>query len=30
VFAFVEAEKANHPVTLLCRVLGISRSGYYA
>lgn len=29
-FAFVEAEKAHHPVTLLCRVLGVSRSGYYA
>jgi putative transposase len=29
VFAFVEVEKANHPVTLLCRLLGVSRSGYY-
>lgn len=29
-FAFVEAEKAHHPVTLLCRVLGVSRSGSYA
>jgi putative transposase len=30
VFAFIEAEKANHSVTLLCRLLGVSRSGYYA
>jgi putative transposase len=30
VFAFVEAEKANFPVTTLCRLLGVSRSGYYA
>ena len=29
-FAFIEAEKANHPVTLLSRLLGVSRSGYYA
>lgn len=29
-FGFVEAEKANHPVTLLCRLLDVSRSGYYA
>lgn len=27
---FIEAEKANHAVTTLCRVLGVSRSGYYA
>jgi len=25
----VEREKANHPVTTLCRVLGVSTSGYY-
>jgi putative transposase len=30
VFAFIEVEKANYPVALLCRVLGVSRSGYYA
>ncbi len=29
-FAFIEAEKANHVVSLLCRVLGVSRSGFYA
>jgi uncharacterized iron-regulated membrane protein len=23
-------EKANFPVTLMCRVLGLSTSGYYA
>ena len=26
----IEAEKANHRVGTLCRVLGVSRSGYYA
>jgi putative transposase len=30
VFAFIEAEKANHAVAMLCRLLGVSRSGYYA
>ena len=29
-FAFIEVEKANAPVELLCRVLGVSRSGFYA
>jgi putative transposase len=29
-FAFIRAEKARHDVALLCRVLGVSRSGYYA
>lgn len=29
-FEFVEREKAQHPVTHLCRVLGVSTSGYYA
>ena len=29
-FAFVEAERANAPVDLLCKVLGVSRSGFYA
>ena len=26
----VDAEKAHYPVTLLCHVLGVSRSGFYA
>ena len=29
-FAFIDAEKVNYPVRLLCRVLEVSRSGYYA
>jgi hypothetical protein len=29
-FRFVRAERANHRISLLCRVLGVSRSGYYA
>ena len=29
-FAFIDAEKATHSVGLLCRVLCVSRSGYYA
>jgi putative transposase len=29
-FALIHAEKANHGVTLLCRVLNVSRQGYYA
>lgn len=29
-FQLVDAEKANYPVEVLCDVLGISRSGYYA
>jgi putative transposase len=29
-YRFVDAEKARFPVTLLCRVLGVSRSGFYA
>jgi len=28
-FKLIEAEKANHPISLLCRVLKVSRSGYY-
>ena len=29
-FAFIDAEKANHCVRTLCRVLQVSKSGYYA
>jgi putative transposase len=29
-YRFIEAQKANHPIWLLCRVVGVSRSGYYA
>jgi putative transposase len=29
-FRLIEAEKAHHAVSLLCRVLGVSRAGYYA
>src|SRR5438067_13940561 len=29
-FSFVDAEKASFPVSLLCRELGISKSGYSA
>ncbi len=28
-FKLVDAERANFPVRLLCKVLGVSRSGYY-
>lgn len=28
-FRLIDAEKANYPVSLLCRALGVSRSGYY-
>lgn len=30
VFAFISAERVNHRLARLCRVLGVSRSGYYA
>jgi putative transposase len=30
IFAWVEERKAERPVALLCRVLGVSRSGFYA
>lgn len=30
VYAFVEQEKASHPVRRICRVLGVSPSGYWA
>jgi len=29
-FAFIATEKAHYPVALLCRVLEVSRSGFYA
>lgn len=29
-YRFIETEKATYPVTLLCTVLGVSRSGFYA
>jgi len=29
-FAFIDVERALYPLWLLCRVLGVSRSGYYA
>jgi putative transposase len=29
-FLFIAAEKANHPILLLCRVVGVSRSGFHA
>jgi putative transposase len=29
-FRLIEAEKAEHPVSRLCRVLGVSRVGFYA
>ena len=29
-FAFIKAEKASLPVALMCRVLKVSRAGFYA
>ena len=29
-FEFIHAEKASYPVRVLCRVLEVSRSGFYA
>ena len=29
-FGFIDAEKATYPVKILCRVLRVSRAGYYA
>jgi len=29
-FAFIHAEKAQYPVAVLCRVVGVTRQGYYA
>ncbi len=28
-FAFIDAEKANYPIRLLCRTLGVSESGFH-
>jgi putative transposase len=30
VFGFIAAKKAEHAVSTMCRVLGVSRSGFYA
>jgi transposase InsO family protein len=29
-FAFIDGEKAHYPVRMLCRMLAVSRAGYYA
>jgi transposase InsO family protein len=29
-FAYIDAEKAHHPITKLCRLLEVSRAGFYA
>ena len=29
-FRLIDAEKVSYPVTVLCRMLGVSKSGYYA
>ena len=29
-FRFVDAQKVTHPVRRMCRVLGVSPSGYHA
>ena len=28
-FKFIDAEKASYPVSVLCKILRVSRSGYY-
>jgi putative transposase len=30
VFRFIVAEKAHHPISVMCQMLGVSRSGFYA
>ena len=30
IFRLIDQEKAHHPISLLCRVLGVSRAGFYA
>lgn len=29
-FVFIAAEKANHPISVMCSMLGVSRSGFHA
>jgi putative transposase len=29
-FGFIEAEKASFPISRVCRVLGVSQSGFFA
>ena len=29
-YRLIDTEKPNHPVSRLCRVLGVARAGYYA
>jgi len=29
-FRFIRVEKTNFPISLMCRVLGVSRSGFHA
>ena len=29
-FAFIDAEKASFPINRMCRVLGVSQSGFFA
>jgi putative transposase len=29
-FRLIDAERASYPVAVLCRMLGVSKSGYYA
>ncbi|HEX9050283.1 MAG TPA: IS3 family transposase [Anaeromyxobacter sp.] len=29
-FAVIDAKRADYPITVLCRALGVSRAGYYA
>jgi hypothetical protein len=29
-FRFIEAEKDSHPISVMCRMLGVSRSGFHA
>ena len=29
-FSFIQVEKANYPLRVLCRVLQVTRSGFYA
>lgn len=30
VYRFIAAEKVNHPISVMCQMLGVSRSGYHA